>query len=212
MTSSSGVTGARDQSLESRQSDWSTKFCKLFLRVADKQATFRKKWKTVRWKIGQRPLRVTSTRLKKTRTLLWREKERNISPNLSPVEILLWCMVSNRSQITVKRLTCCNILGAEIPTRIKVRSFENIVRGIILDYTYLEDHNEAYVCVVVWKFGGKFLTQLSQRDARSRNVLKCLGYCIKQINSILPWVCTLITHRGRQNVVRTSVTLLACGS
>ena len=33
---SSGVTGARDQSLESSQSDWSTKFCKLFLRVADK--------------------------------------------------------------------------------------------------------------------------------------------------------------------------------
>ena len=36
MTSSSGVSGARDQSLESSQSDWSTKFCKLFLRVADK--------------------------------------------------------------------------------------------------------------------------------------------------------------------------------
>ena len=40
-------------------------------------------------------------------------------------------------------------------------------------------------------------------------MLKCLGYCIKQIDSILTWVCTLITHRGRQNVVRTSVTLLA---
>ena len=36
LTSSSGVTGARDQSLESSQSDWSTKFCKLFLGVADK--------------------------------------------------------------------------------------------------------------------------------------------------------------------------------
>ena len=34
--SASGVTGARDQSLESSQSDWSTKFCKLFLRVANK--------------------------------------------------------------------------------------------------------------------------------------------------------------------------------
>ena len=30
------MTGARDQSLESSQSEWSTKFCKLFLRVADK--------------------------------------------------------------------------------------------------------------------------------------------------------------------------------
>ena len=36
MTSSSGVAGARDQSRESSQSDWSTKFCKLFWRVADK--------------------------------------------------------------------------------------------------------------------------------------------------------------------------------
>ena len=32
---------------------------------------------------------------------------------------------------------------------------------------------------------------------------RCLGYCIRQIDFILPWVCTLITHRGRQNVVRT---------
>ena len=70
------------------------------------------------------------------------------------------------------------------------------------------------MCVVKSKteFAGKFLTQLRQCDARSRNELKCLGYCIKQIDSILPWVCTLITYRGRQNVVRTSVTQLACGS
>ena len=58
-----------------------------------------------------------------------------------------------------------------------------------------------------------FLTRLSERDARSQNVVKLSpGYCIKQIDFILPWVCTLITHRGRQNMVRTSVTLLACGS
>ena len=56
------------------------------------------------------------------------------------------------------------------------------------------------------------MTRLSQRDARSRNLVKSPGYCIKQIDFILPWVCTLITHRGRQNMVRTSVTLLACGS
>ena len=57
-----------------------------------------------------------------------------------------------------------------------------------------------------------FLTRLTQRDARSQNVVKSPGYCIKQIDFILPWVCTLITHRGRQNMVRTSVTLPACGS
>ena len=36
MTSLSGVTDARDQSLESSQRDRSKKFCKLFWRVADK--------------------------------------------------------------------------------------------------------------------------------------------------------------------------------
>ena len=46
----------------------------------------------------------------------------------------------------------------------------------------------------------------AQRDARSQNVVKSLDYCMKQIDSILPWVCTLIRHRGRQNVVRLSVT------
>ena len=31
---------------------------------------------------------------------------------------------------------------------------------------------------------------------------------IKQIDANWPYVCILITHRGRQNVVRTSVALL----
>ena len=30
-------------------------------------------------------------------------------------------------------------------------------------------------------------------------------HCIKQIDSMLPWVCSVIYHRGRQNVVKTSV-------
>ena len=34
-------------------------------------------------------------------------------------------------------------------------------------------------------------------------------YCIKQIDSKLPCVCSVIDHRGHQNVVRTSVTHLA---
>ena len=34
-------------------------------------------------------------------------------------------------------------------------------------------------------------------------------YCLKQIDSKLPCVCSLIDHRGRQNVVRTSVTYSA---
>ena len=31
-------------------------------------------------------------------------------------------------------------------------------------------------------------------------------HCIKQIDSMLPCVCSVIDHRGRQNVVKTSVT------
>ena len=37
-------------------------------------------------------------------------------------------------------------------------------------------------------------------------------YCIKQIDSMLPCICPLIDHRGRQNVVRTSVTHSAIAS
>ena len=53
------------------------------------------------------------------------------------------------------------------------------------------------------------MTRLTQRDACSQNVVKSPGYCIKQIDFFLLWVCTLITHRGHQNMVRTSVTLRA---
>ena len=53
-------------------------------------------------------------------------------------------MASNRSQITVKRLACCNILESEIPTGERV-SFENIVTENILDNTYLGDHS--CVCI-----------------------------------------------------------------
>ena len=37
-------------------------------------------------------------------------------------------------------------------------------------------------------------------------------YYIKQIDSMLPCICPVIDHRGRQNVVRTSVTHSAIAS
>ena len=37
-------------------------------------------------------------------------------------------------------------------------------------------------------------------------------YYIKQIDSMLPWVCSVIDHRRRQNVIRTSVTHSAIAS
>ena len=39
-------------------------------------------------------------------------------------------MTNNQSQIPVKRLTCCNILGSEIPSGIEV-SFENTVSDFL---------------------------------------------------------------------------------
>ena len=65
MTSLRGVTGARDQSLESNQSDLSIKFCKLFWRVAENTGKFLQESITCLMKICRRPLQVTSTRLKK---------------------------------------------------------------------------------------------------------------------------------------------------
>ena len=37
-------------------------------------------------------------------------------------------------------------------------------------------------------------------------IKKCLCYHIKQVDSMLPWVWTVIHCRRHQNVVRTSVT------
>ena len=73
LTSSSGVTGARDQSLESSQSDWSTKFRKLFLRVAGNSniGKFRKREKLSDEKFDKdRTVESDLNQIKKTRSLL----------------------------------------------------------------------------------------------------------------------------------------------
>ena len=43
-------------------------------------------------------------------------------------------------------------------------------------------------------------------------VQSLIFYYIKQIDSMLPCICPVIDHRGRQNVVRTSVTHSAIAS
>ena len=126
------MTGARDQSLESSQSDWSTKFCKLFLRVADKHGQISQERKTAQnW--TKTVLRVTSNRIGKLE-LCCDVKRKQIFveyvADRNPV------MASNRLQIAMKRLACCNILGSGFPSGIKV-SFENIVSEIISDYTLI---------------------------------------------------------------------------
>ena len=50
------------------------------------------------------------------------------------------------------------------------------------------------------------------RALREINADKVFLYYIKQIDSMLPCICPVIDHRGRQNVVRTSVTHSAIAS
>ena len=54
------------------------------------------------------------------------------------------------------------------------------------------------------------LAQILKRSSGSRQVCVSVfffsDHCIKQIDSMLPWVCSVIDHRGRQNVVKTTVT------
>ena len=52
-------------------------------------------------------------------------------------------MSSNRSQVAVKRLTCCNILGSPVPSGINV-SFKNIFSEIVSEINQLEDRNYVY--------------------------------------------------------------------
>ena len=54
------------------------------------------------------------------------------------------------------------------------------------------------------------LAQILKRPSCSRQVCVSVfflsDHCIKQIDSMLPWVCSVIDHRGRQNVVKATVT------
>ena len=54
------------------------------------------------------------------------------------------------------------------------------------------------------------LAQILKRASGLRQVCVSVfffsDHCIKQIDSMLPWVCSVIDHRRRQNVVKTTVT------
>ena len=60
------------------------------------------------------------------------------------------------------------------------------------------------------------LTQVLKRSSGSMQVCVSVfffsDHCIKQIDSMLPWVCSVIDHRERQNVVKINSDTLACGS
>ena len=55
------------------------------------------------------------------------------------------------------------------------------------------------------------LAQILEQSSGTRQVCVSVffffsDHCIKQIDSMLPWVCSVIDYRGRHNVVKTSVT------
>ena len=56
------------------------------------------------------------------------------------------------------------------------------------------------------------LAQILEQSSGTRQVCVLVfffsDHCIKQIDSMLSWVCSVIDDRGRQNVVKAS----ACGS
>ena len=53
---------------------------------------------------------------------------------------------------------------------------------------------------------------LSRALCEIKELLYVILYYIRQIDSMLPYICPVIDHRGRQNVVRTSVTHSAIAS
>ena len=65
---------------------------------------------------------------------------------------------------------------------------------------------------VFFKMGSASLSPALREIKQLLCVQSLILYCIKQIDSMLPCICPVIDHRGRQNVVRTSVTHSAIAS
>ena len=65
------------------------------------------------------------------------------------------------------------------------------------------------------RMGKAPLSRASREIKQFLCVQSLILYYIKQIDSMLPCICPVIDHRGRQNVVRTSVThsaIASCGT
>ena len=65
---------------------------------------------------------------------------------------------------------------------------------------------------VFFKMGKAPLSRALREIKQLLCVQSLILYYIKQIDSMLPCICPVIDHRGRQNVVRTSVTHSAIAS
>ena len=81
---------------------------------------------------------------------------------------------------------------------------------IVTNTSFCIDHRllqVAFLCSPKWAKAGQRLSRYVEIKK------KAFRYYIKQTDSMLLWVCSVIDHRRRQNVVRTSVTHSArpCG-
>ena len=73
----------------------------------------------------------------------------------------------------------------------------NEIASFCIDNTFGQ---MAFLCSPKWAKAG-FCVMLKYFEIK-----KAFRYSIKQIDSMLPCICSVINHRRRQNVVRTSVT------
>ena len=73
--------------------------------------------------------------------------------------------------------------------------------GQVIEFTTLDNKlNNAHILIgsLLWSIRG-------QTHSWGQHKKLIILYCIKQIDSMLPCVCSVIDHRQRQNVVRLSV-------
>ena len=82
--------------------------------------------------------------------------------------------------------------------------------------SYIVAHFPSILCYIISSVMHPFLLVLTYDLLEDRRMMSSLIlinflilYFIKQIDSKLPCVCSVIDHRGHQNVVRTSVRHLA---
>ena len=83
------------------------------------------------------------------------------------------------------------------------RTATNGIASFCIDHRWRQ-----MVFFVFFKMGSAPLSPALLEIKQLLRVQNLILYYIKQIDSMLPCICPVIDHRGRQNVVRTAVTVL----
>ena len=109
---------------------------------------------------------------------------------------LEWLICSERLLIFLKREKNKSLSGYCIYS-IALFSFIKLHIEVLYFILYRLSYAHILIGSHLWSIGRQMTSSLK---------LFLILYYIKQIDSKLPCVCSVIDHRGRQNVVRTSVT------